>query len=100
MKWVRSDGCKIPIKSWCQDVEESAMEQVIRLANHPAIVMHVALMPDCHAGMGMPIGGVIACDNAIIVNAVGVDIGCGVVSAKTDMYVDDVTVDDVKLVLK
>lgn len=41
-------------------------------------------MPDCHIGYGMPIGGVIACEHAVIPNAVGVDIGCGMVAVRTD----------------
>ncbi len=83
MKWVKSDT-KIPIKSWCENVEEGAMEQAIELSKHPVIVKHVALMPDCHQGYGMPIGGVIACKNAVIPNAVGVDIGCGMGAIKTN----------------
>jgi tRNA-splicing ligase RtcB len=35
-----------------------------------------ALMPDAHYGYGLPIGGVLATDNAVIPYAVGVDIGC------------------------
>ena len=44
---------------------------------------HVALLPDTHTGYGMPIGGVVACRGAIIPNAVGVDIGCGVAYVET-----------------
>jgi tRNA-splicing ligase RtcB len=68
---------RVPIKSWCEYPEESALKQAIALSNHPAVFKHVALMPDVHAGMGMPIGGVVALDNAISPNMVGVDIGCG-----------------------
>lgn len=75
---------RIPIKSWCAKVEEQALTQAYNLACHPKTVSHVALMPDCHVGYGMPIGGVIACDNAVIPNAVGVDIGCGMVAVETD----------------
>jgi tRNA-splicing ligase RtcB len=39
-------------------------------------------MPDCHIGYGMPIGGVLATKDVIIPNAVGVDIGCGVIAVK------------------
>ena len=35
-----------------------------------------ALMPDAHVGYGLPIGGVLATDNAVIPYAVGVDIAC------------------------
>jgi tRNA-splicing ligase RtcB len=68
---------RVPIKSWCKYPEESALQQAIAIANHPAIVNHMSLMPDTHAGMGMPIGGVAALSNAISPNLVGVDIGCG-----------------------
>ena len=76
-------GDRIPIFSWCADVEEGALEQAHNLASHPATFHHVALMPDTHRGYGMPIGGVIACENAVIPNAVGVDIGCGMAAVKT-----------------
>ena len=39
----------------------------------------VSLMPDTHMGKGMPIGGVIATKGVIIPNAVGSDIGCGMI---------------------
>ncbi|MGC9330572.1 MAG: RtcB family protein [Bacteroidales bacterium] len=42
-------------------------------------------MPDCHKGLGMPIGGVLAAEDAIIPNAVGVDIGCGMCAVKTSL---------------
>jgi tRNA-splicing ligase RtcB len=84
MKWVKNDNMKVPVKSWCEDVDEQAMKQARNLANHPVIFKHVALMPDCHVGYGMPIGGVIACDDAVIPNAVGVDIGCGMAAVETD----------------
>lgn len=45
----------------------------------------VALMPDCHQGYGMPIGGVVAADAAVIPAAVGVDIGCGMRAVETDL---------------
>lgn len=85
MKWVKVDKTqKIPIKSWCEDVEAGAIEQAQNLASHPVIIKHVALMPDCHQGYGMPIGGVIGCRDAVIPNAVGVDIGCGMGAVETD----------------
>jgi len=79
--------------SWCENVESSAMEQAINLSNHPAVFHHVALMPDCHTGYGMPIGGVIACDGAVIPNAVGLDISCGMMAAKTNLSFDDLNLE-------
>ena len=67
---------KTKVFSWCPEIEESAMAQIRNLAQLPFAV-HLAIMPDCHAGYGMPIGGVLATDGVVIPNAVGKDIGCG-----------------------
>ena len=78
-----------PIKIWTDiaSVEESCLEQAVHLAQLPFIHKWVSLMPDTHTGKGMPIGGVIACENAVIPNAVGVDIGCGMGFVRTDIPV-------------
>ena len=81
------------VKMWLTEVEESAREQVENLASLPFVYHHIALMPDCHAGMGMPIGGVLATDGVVIPNAVGVDIGCGMCAVKTDIQVSDISQD-------
>jgi hypothetical protein len=61
------------------DLEGSVLEQATNLSNLPFAIRHVALMPDAHAGYGMPIGGVLFADGAVVPYAIGVDIGCGVV---------------------
>lgn len=73
---------KLPIKLWAETntIEQGAIEQMKNLANLPFAFKHVAIMPDCHSGYGMPIGGVLATKGVIIPNAVGVDIGCGMLS--------------------
>jgi len=83
-----SKEARVPLKSWCPDPEAEALAQAANLAAHPAVVSHVALMPDCHVGYGMPIGGVIACRDVIIPNAVGVDIGCGMGAVRTTATVE------------
>lgn len=80
-----------PVKIWTNEVEESAMGQIENLTTLPFLHHHLAIMPDVHAGMGMPIGGVLACDGAVIPNAVGVDIGCGMCAVKTNWKVEDIT---------
>lgn len=80
-----------PVKIWTNEVEESAMRQIENLTTLPFLHHHLAIMPDVHAGMGMPIGGVLACDGAVIPNAVGVDIGCGMCAVKTNWKVEDIT---------
>ncbi len=91
MQWERTNLGRVPVKSWCSEVDDSALEQAANLANHPRVFRHVALMPDCHVGYGMPIGGVVACKNAIIPNAVGVDIGCGMCAVQTGSPVEEVS---------
>lgn len=58
-----------------RDIESSAKRQM-ELANLLPISVQSALMPDAHMGFGLPIGGVLATDNAVIPYAVGMDIGC------------------------
>lgn len=56
-------------------IETSAKKQM-ELANLLPVSVQGALMPDAHMGFGLPIGGVLATDNAVIPYAVGMDIGC------------------------
>jgi len=77
---------KLPIKLWLDDIEEGAMGQARNLANLPFVYKHVAIMPDAHFGYGMPIGGVMATEDVIIPNAVGVDIGCGMCAMQTSLH--------------
>jgi len=79
-----------PVKIWTDNVEESAMRQIENLTTLPFLFHHLAIMPDVHAGMGMPIGGVLACKDAVIPNAVGVDIGCGMCAVKTNWKIDNI----------
>ena len=79
------NGC--PVKIWTDKVESSAMQQIENLTTLPFLYHHLAIMPDVHTGMGMPIGGVLACVDAVIPNAVGVDIGCGMCAIKTNYKV-------------
>ena len=80
-----------PVKIWTDNVEESAMRQIENLTTLPFLFHHPAIMPDVHAGMGMPIGGVLACNDAVIPNAVGVDIGCGMCAVKTSWKLENIT---------
>lgn len=58
-----------------KDIDALAKRQMETAMALPVIVQG-ALMPDAHTGYGVPIGGVLAVDNAVIPFAVGVDIGC------------------------
>jgi len=85
-----------PIKMWLDDVEEGALAQAKNLANLPFIFKHIALMPDCHQGYGMPIGGIMATMGVVIPNAVGVDIGCGMSCVKTSLKAEDLDKETIK----
>lgn len=78
MRAIKKDDYFVPVLSWCPEIEAGAQDQIDNLARLPFVRHHASIMPDCHSGYGMPIGGVIACDRVVIPNAVGVDIGCGV----------------------
>jgi tRNA-splicing ligase RtcB len=58
-----------------EHIEEGAIHQMETAMKLPVTVAG-ALMPDAHHGYGLPIGGVLATDNAVIPYAVDVDIGC------------------------
>jgi tRNA-splicing ligase RtcB (3'-phosphate/5'-hydroxy nucleic acid ligase) len=81
----RSTG--VPIKSWTVGVpfEPEARAQLERIAALPFIYKWVAVMPDVHLGKGSTVGSVIPTHHAIIPAAVGVDIGCGMIAARTSL---------------
>jgi tRNA-splicing ligase RtcB len=60
---------------WGKDIELDARAQMDVAISLPISVAG-ALMPDAHVGYGLPIGGVLATDNAVIPYGVGVDIAC------------------------
>jgi tRNA-splicing ligase RtcB len=78
------------VKAWVHGVpiEKEAIEQALRTAQMPFIFKHVALMPDAHVGIGATVGTVIATQGAVIPAAVGVDIGCGMIAARTKLKVE------------
>ncbi|NJD29380.1 MAG: RtcB family protein [Chloroflexi bacterium] len=96
---VVSQPGRVPIKSWVFDLEGSAFEQATNLSNLPFAIHHVALMPDAHTGYGMPIGGVLFADRAVVPYGIGVDIGCGVALVETDLTVEALPEVDLKATL-
>ncbi|QGX39850.1 RtcB family protein [Permianibacter aggregans] len=80
-----------PIKMWTNGVpvEDDAKKQLLNTAKMPFIYKHLAVMPDVHLGKGSTIGSVIPTKGAIIPAAVGVDIGCGMMAARTSLRAED-----------
>ncbi|MFN8371742.1 MAG: RtcB family protein [Anaerolineae bacterium] len=68
----------LPYKVWGADqIDEGSRTQMDAAMRLPVSVAG-ALMPDAHVGYGLPIGGVLAVEDAVIPYAVGVDIACRV----------------------
>ena len=79
------------VKMWVGDmeVEQSALVQIMNLSQLPILAGHIAVMPDVHMGKGATVGSVIPTRASVIPAAVGVDIGCGVIAAKTNLKAED-----------
>ncbi|HUZ57554.1 MAG TPA: RtcB family protein [Hanamia sp.] len=73
-----------------EQIEEGAMHQMYQAAKLPVEIAG-ALMPDAHHGYGLPIGGVLATENAVIPYGVGVDIGCRMCLSIFDIDIKDLT---------
>ena len=92
---------RVPVFVWQEKdaVEEGAIQQLKNLAKLPFAYKHIAAMGDCHQGYGMPIGGVLATENYIIPNAVGVGMGCGMSFVRTS-FQDELNPDTIKKVME
>lgn len=77
----------ITYRQWGADLDANARQQMENACQLPVSVA-AALMPDAHVGYGLPIGGVLATDNAVIPYAVGVDIACRVKLTVLDLPVN------------
>ncbi len=74
------------VKIFAKTIGEDAISQIIQMSNSPlGENAHIRIMPDCHAGAGCVIGTTMLISNKVCPNLVGVDIGCGVTLAKTDI---------------
>jgi tRNA-splicing ligase RtcB len=83
---TRSEPAKY--RQWGEGLEPEAVMQMEKACLLPISVAG-ALMPDAHVGYGLPIGGVLATDNAVIPFAVGVDIACRMKMTVLDIPVSD-----------
>jgi tRNA-splicing ligase RtcB len=90
----------VPINVYALEgsIEPSALEQIENTASLP-FAEGVVLMPDGHFGKGAPIGGVLATSGVVVVNFVGVDIGCSVSSYKTNLLAEKITKEELKTVM-
>lgn len=80
--FVRPDP--IDYRTWGSEIDDATHGQMKQACGVPDAV-GAALMPDAHVGYGLPIGGVLALENAVIPYAVGVDIACRMKLSVLDM---------------
>src|SRR5229473_3081850 len=78
----------VKYRQWGEGLEHEAVMQMEKACLLP-VSMAGALMPDAHVGYGLPIGGVLATQNAVIPYAVGVDIACRMKMTVLDIPVRD-----------
>ena len=83
-------GAKADTLMWADpmDVEFAALDQLRRISALPWTQM-LRVMPDVHLGKGATVGSVIAMRDAVAPNAVGVDIGCGMIAVQSSLTLND-----------
>jgi tRNA-splicing ligase RtcB len=84
---MQQEGAKL--YNWASVIDNGTLEQARVASSMPFIYPHLALMPDCHLGLGATVGSVIPTLGAIVPAAVGVDIGCGMIAVRTQFTETD-----------
>ena len=87
---IKNPELRAEIRTWLpvEEIEPGALQQLQNAARHPEVGEAIAVMPDCHVGYGVTIGSVVPTRNAVLPNAVGVDIGCGMCAVPTGVTLD------------
>ena len=94
MRAIKINGTKVKI--WARSLDIYGWEQVMNMSKLPFLSEQgISLMPDAHAGTGVPIGTVLPCIKAVIPTAVGNDAGCGMRAMKTNICVEEISQDRV-----
>lgn len=76
------------VVTWASILADNTLQQAMKTARSDVISGPLALMPDCHVGMGSTIGSVIPTKSAVLPSTVGVDVGCGLGSVETTVTAD------------
>ena len=78
---IEFNGKYTNAKVMIDEIENSCAGQIVEFINNDAFTNPVAIMPDTHAGKGAVIGFTMEMGDKVIPNVIGVDIGCGMLSA-------------------
>lgn len=98
MKEITINGTEVRL--WARTLDMFGWKEVMNMTRLPFLPEQgVALMPDVHAGSGVPIGTVLPCIKAVIPTAVGNDAGCGMRAVKTNIKVSDISQDVLRKVI-
>ncbi len=89
----------LPYGVWGADLIEPGARAQMDVAMRLPVARAGALMPDAHVGYGLPIGGVLATDNAVIPYGVGVDIGCSMRLSVFPVQPDALKIEEAKTLL-
>lgn len=73
-----------------ETIEPQALQQVYNMSKLPILAGPIAIMPDCHYGKGAVVGSVVPTKSAVLPAAVGVDLSCGMVSAKLTLNASEI----------
>lgn len=77
---------------YATSIEDEAITQIYELCNQEWIQgCKIAIMPDCHSGKGCTIGTTITIHDKVCPNLVGVDIGCGMLTVKLPVELNDLS---------
>ncbi len=71
---------------YAKGIEDECIQQIKQLVDHPAFTENIAIMPDAHAGKGAVIGFTTPLTDKVIPNVIGVDIGCGMLTAQIEIH--------------
>ncbi len=78
-----------------KEAEAPLYRQIVNATRFPGVKL-VAITPDAHYGYGVPVGCVILTDaksGAVAMGPVGFDIGCGMMSARSEVPAEEATPD-------
>ncbi|WP_084050607.1 RtcB family protein [Deinococcus hopiensis] len=89
----------LPYRIWGEDLIEPGATAQMDVAMRLPISRTGALMPDAHVGYGLPIGGVLATEDAVIPYGVGVDIGCSMMLSVLPLAANGLSTDEARALL-
>ena len=70
------------LKIHADELDGETIKQIYMVRDHPSVEGLIAIMPDTHAGAGVPIGTTLRFGESIVPDFIGVDIGCGMKAIK------------------